>query len=313
MAAIKTDLDYRVVQDKIKEIRHSIERSIPVGHESNRIITKSAANWTGWQRFNMLTYTDLSITSNPLTIDRPMSQLGTLGGGNHFIEICLDTENNVWIMLHSGSRNIGKSIAERHIDNAKNLMKKMFISLPDPDLAYFAEQTKEYTNYLNDLMWAQEYARENREEMVRRIIKDVSFAVYGEDGKVNKLMEVNCHHNYIDRENHYGENVLVTRKGAVRAREGDLGIIPGSMGAKSYIVRGLGSQESFHSCSHGAGRKMSRSEAKRRFTLDDLRSQTQGVECRQDEGVIDEIPSAYKDIDQVMENQKDLVEVVAQL
>jgi tRNA-splicing ligase RtcB len=197
--------------------------------------------------------------------------------------------------------------------NAKDLMKKMFISLPDPELAYLAEGTKEFTNYINDVMWCQEFSRENREEMMRRVIKDISFAVYGEDGKINKLMEVNCHHNYLDRENHYGENVIITRKGAVRARVGDLGIIPGSMGAKSFIVRGLGNPESFHSCSHGAGRRMSRGEAKRKFTLDDLSAQTAGVECRKDAGVLDEIPSAYKDIDEVMANQSDLVEIVAQL
>lgn len=307
MMAIKTDLDARVVQDKIKEIRHSIERSIPVGFESNKRITTSVTDWVGWQRVGMLTHYDKALA------DRATSQLGTLGGGNHFIEVCLDTENNVWVMLHSGSRNIGKTTAERHMDNAKDLMKKMFISLPDPELAYLAEGTKEFTNYINDVMWCQEYSRENREEMMRRVIKDISFAVHGEDGKIKKLMEVNCHHNYLDRENHYGENVIITRKGAVRARQGDLGIIPGSMGAKSFIVRGLGNPESFHSCSHGAGRRMSRGEAKRRFTLDDLSAQTAGVECRKDAGVIDEIPSAYKDIDEVMANQSDLVEIVAQL
>jgi tRNA-splicing ligase RtcB len=216
-------------------------------------------------------------------------------------------------MLHSGSRNIGKSLAEMHMYGAKQEMKKMFISLPDPELAYFVENTQGYTEYMHDLMWAQDYARENRDEMMRRVLKDISHAVYNEDGKIKKLMEVNCHHNYASKENHYGENVLVTRKGAVRARLGDLGIIPGSMGAKSFIVRGLGNEESFHSCSHGAGRRMSRGAAKRLFTIQDVEAQTAGVECRKDEGVIDEIPSAYKDIDEVMANQTDLVEVVAQL
>jgi len=312
MMAIKTDLDARVVQDKVKEIRHSIERSVPVGFNGNSKILSSVTDWKGWQTFKDLHAVERHFKAKDL-LGRAMHQLGTLGGGNHFIEVCLDTENNVWVMLHSGSRNIGKSLAEMHIYGAKEEMKKMFISLPDPDLAYYVEKTLQYDQYMFDLNWAQEYALANREEMMRRIIKDISYAIYGEDGKVQKLMEVNCHHNYVSKENHYGENVLVTRKGAVRARSGDLGIIPGSMGAKSFIVRGLGNPESFHSCSHGAGRRMSRSEAKRRFTVDDVLAQTSGVECRKDEGIIDEIPSAYKDIDEVMENQKDLVEVVAQL
>jgi len=313
MCAVKTDLDAKVVQDKIKEIRHSIERSVPVGFEKNKKITKTVEHWTGWGTWDTLNATkthrkgadDLWVTCR--------AQLGTLGGGNHFIEVCLDLDNNVWVMLHSGSRNIGKSLAEMHMHGAKEDMKRMFISLPDPDLAYFVESTKGYTEYMHDLMWAQEYARENRDEMMRRVLKDLSYAVHGEDGKVKKLMEVNCHHNYASMEHHYGENVLVTRKGAVRARQGDLGIIPGSMGAKSFIVRGLGNDESFHSCSHGAGRRMSRGAAKRMFTVEDVEAQTAGVECRKDSGIIDEIPGAYKDIDEVMANQTDLVEVVAQL
>lgn len=312
MMAIKTDLDYRVVQDKIKDIRHSIERSIPVGHESNKKIITSVANWQGWAEYKNLNAAKTHAKTKEL-FERAQRQLGSLGGGNHFIEICLDTENNVWVMLHSGSRNIGKSLAEMHIYGAKQEMKKMFISLPDPDLAYYVEQTQSYNEYMFDLMWAQEYAAANREEMMKRVMKDISYSIFKEDGKVGNLMEVNCHHNYVSKENHYGENVLVTRKGAVRARSGDLGIIPGSMGAKSYIVRGLGNKESFDSCSHGAGRRMSRSEAKRTFSLEDLAKQTEGVECRKDDGVLDEIPSAYKDIDQVMDNQKDLVEIVAQL
>jgi tRNA-splicing ligase RtcB len=313
MMAIKTNLDPAIVQDKIKEIRHSIERSVPVGFNKNSKILTTVNNWKGWQTFADLNATKLHKKGESDLLATCMAQLGTLGGGNHFIEVCLDLDNNVWVMLHSGSRNIGKSLAEMHIYGAKEEMKKMFISLPDPDLAYYVEQTVQYDQYMFDLHWAQEYALANREEMMRRIIKDISYAIYGEDGKVQKLMEVNCHHNYVSRENHYGENVLVTRKGAVRARSGDLGIIPGSMGAKSYIVKGLGNPESFNSCSHGAGRRMSRGEAKRRFTLDDLALQTAGVECRKDEGIIDEIPGAYKDIDEVMANQSDLVEVVAQL
>ena len=306
MMAVKTPIDYRLVQDKIKEIRHSIERSIPVGHESNRRITETVDKWDGWSGTEGLAYADKSLKSRAIT------QLGSLGGGNHFIEICLDTGNNVWVMLHSGSRNVGKVTADRHINEAKDIMKKMFISLPDPDLAYFAQGTAEFEKYIYDLHWCQSYAFQNRIEMMSRVMKDLSYVVNNKE-PIERLIEVNCHHNYTEQENHFGKNVWVTRKGAVRARESDYGIIPGSMGTRSYIVKGLGNPESFHSCSHGAGRRMSRTEAKRRFTLDDLKSQTEGVECRKDGGVLDEIPGAYKDIDEVMENQKDLVTVVAQL
>lgn len=307
MMAVKTQLDHRVVQDKIQHIRHSIERSIPVGFNQNKQISNSVAEWSGWSGLDKLSYADAHI------IQKSELQLGTLGGGNHFIEVCLDTENNVWVMLHSGSRNIGKVLAERHIAGAKDILKKMFIELPDPDLAYFAEKSPEFNAYVADVEWCQQYAMENRREMMRRVLKDLSHALFSEDGKVERLMEVNCHHNYISREHHFGENVLVTRKGAVRAREGELGIIPGSMGAKSFIVRGKGNPDSFCSCSHGAGRKMSRNQAKKEFTIDDLINQTQGVECRKDDGVLDEIPGAYKDIENVMNNQSDLVEIVAQL
>lgn len=314
MMAVKTNLDHRVVQDKIKEIRHSIERSVPVGFNKNKEPSCGVLTWDGWNRWDNITATKIHKRGEADLKNNSLLQMGTLGGGNHFIEICLDTESNVWVMLHSGSRNIGKSVAEIHIDKARNVMRQMFIELPDPDLAFFAEKTKEYNDYISDLEWCQEYAYQNRIEMMNRVLKDLSFAIYKENGKVQLTMEaVNCHHNYASRENHYGENVLITRKGAVRARMGDLGIIPGSMGAKSFIVRGLGNTESFHSCSHGAGRLMSRARAKANFTVDDLQRQTEGVECRKDSGVIDEIPSAYKNIDEVMENQKDLVEIVAQL
>jgi tRNA-splicing ligase RtcB len=307
MMAVKTNLDARLVQDKVKEIRASIERSIPVGHESNRRITESVINWEGWK-------TESGIPERVAydvggAYKRALSQIGTLGGGNHFIELCLDENNAVWVMLHSGSRNIGKVIAEEHITKAKSLMKQMFINLPDQDLAYFAQGTQEFKNYIADVEWCQKYAMKNREEMMDRIMKDLSYAVNNKE-PVQRLMEVNCHHNYLSRENHFGENVIVTRKGAVRARQGDLGIIPGSMGTRSYIVEGLGNPDSFCSCSHGAGRRMSRSYARKTFTLEDLAKQTEGVECRKDGGVLDEIPGAYKDIDEVMENQKDLVKIL---
>lgn len=300
------------VKDKVKEIRHSIERSVPVGHDQHREVKDDINRFTRWADFKNLHAPYLTKSGARGLYEKARLQMGTLGGGNHFVELCEDTEGNCWVMLHSGSRNVGNQVARIHIDHAKAEMKRMFISLPDPDLAYYVEHTKEYDNYMADLEWCQDYARWNRFVMMDRIQKDIRHAL-GADKELITAFNVNCHHNYAARENHYGENVIVTRKGAVRARLGDLGIIPGSMGTRSYIVEGLGNQDSFHSCSHGAGRRMSRTEARRRFNVSDLESQTQGVECRKDEGVLDEIPGAYKDIDQVMENQKDLVKVVAQL
>lgn len=311
MMAVKTALKSRDVLDILPKIRASIERSVPLGRDGNRTITSSVDQWKGWETFDNMNFC-IEAGSNS-TRSRVASQLGSLGGGNHFIEICLDTEDSVWVMLHSGSRNIGKTVAEFHIDKAKSVVKQMFISLPDPDLAYFAQGTKEYAHYMNDLQWCQDYAFQNRIEMMNRTMKDLSYAVGKAGAPLERLIEVNCHHNYATMENHFDENVLVTRKGAVRARKDDYGIIPGSMGTKSYIVKGLGNAQSFCSCSHGAGRKMSRSQARKQFTKEDLAVQTAGVDCRKDEGVIDEIPGAYKDIDQVMEYQKDLVEVVATL
>lgn len=309
MMAVKTTLDYKIVQDKVVEIRKSIERSIPVGHESNRRIVDKVKAWEGWK---MPGVPDRVGYDQGGAYQKALSQLGTLGGGNHFIELCTDQDNAVWVLLHSGSRNIGKVIAEHHISKAKGIMEQMFISLPDPDLAYFAQGTPEFKQYIADVEWCQKYAMANREEMMRRVLKDLSYALNDCAPLITELC-VNCHHNYLARENHYGKNVIVTRKGAVRARTGDLGIIPGSMGTKSYIVEGLGNEESFCSCSHGAGRRMSRSVARKTFSLADLAEQTTGVECRKDGGVLDEIPGAYKDIDEVMNNQKDLVKIVATL
>ena len=308
MMAVKTFLNSALVAEKVAEIRHTIERSIPVGFQCNRVLTPYVQDWRGWvtRGGGFLQ----SLGKNDL--ERAASQLGSLGGGNHFIELCLDKENNVWIMLHSGSRNIGKVLAEKHIDKAKGLMKQMFIGLPDPDLAYFAQGTPEFEAYVNDVHWAQDYAMANRNEMMRRILKDLGYMFNG-GTPIEVALSVNCHHNYLEWEHHYGENVIVTRKGAVRAREGDMGIIPGSMGTHSYIVRGKGNAESFNSCSHGAGRKMSRTKARATFTKEDLIKQTEGVECRKDIDIVDEIPGAYKDINVVMANQSDLVEIVAEL
>lgn len=313
-AAVGVDIGCGMIAAKLKDVktdelgnlihlRHSIERSIPVGFENNNRIAPEIEAWEGWAKFGEL--------SQKHSIEKAKSQVGSLGGGNHFIEVCGDTAGGAWVVLHSGSRGIGNKLATGHIESAKGLMKRMFIDLPDPDLAYFAMGTPEFKAYMADLLWAQDYALENREEMMRRVLKDIKFHLKLEALDVE--MKVNCHHNFAKMENHFGENVIVTRKGAVRAQAGDMGIIPGSMGTRSYIVLGQGNPDSFNSCSHGAGRRMSRNAARKKFTCEDLKSQTAGVECRKDSAVIDEIPGAYKSIEEVMAHQSDLVEVVAEL
>lgn len=306
MAAIKTPFVANQLEGKLKKIRLDIEATIPVGFNENKEVEKSVTNWQHWADFKELHRGVQDLKG------KAMRQMGSLGGGNHFIEVCIDTENQVWLMLHSGSRNIGNVLAQCHISTAKEIAKMTKTSLPDPDLAYFVAGTPEFRAYWRDLQWAQNYARVNRDVMMARFKRIVEKHLAG--GKPTKpLLEVNCHHNYAEKEVHFGEDVYVTRKGAVRAQEEDYGIIPGSMGAKSFIVKGKGNHDSYCSCSHGAGRQMSRSKAKKHFSLDDLIEQTQGIECRKDEGVLDEIPGAYKPIDEVMNNQSDLVEVVATL
>ncbi len=306
MCAIKTPFTADQLEGKLKQIRLDIEAAIPVGFNENKDVEKAVLNWQGWRDFKELHPGVQRLEG------KAMKQMGSLGGGNHFLEVCLDAENNVWLMLHSGSRNIGNMLAQNHIGTAKELVKLTETRIPDPDLAYFVAGTPEFAAYWRDLQWAQSYAQVNREVMMARFKRVVEKHVAG--GKPTKpLLSVNCHHNYAEKEIHFGEEVYVTRKGAVRARTEDYGIIPGSMGAKSFIVKGKGNAESYCSCSHGAGRAMSRNKAKLNFSLDDLIAQTQGVECRKDEGVLDEIPAAYKPIDQVMANQADLVEVVATL
>lgn len=242
---------------------------------------------------------------NPGVIWR--QQLGSLGSGNHFIEICLDENDQVWVMLHSGSRGVGNHIGTYFINLAREEMKTYYINLPDKDLAYLSEGTESFNDYVEAFTWAQDYARANREMMMSMVLLALTkhFPTFQTTEEA-----ISCHHNYVEKENHFGQNIWVTRKGAVRARATDLVIIPGSMGTRSYIARGLGNTDSFNSCSHGAGRKLSRSKAKNIYTEDDLKAQTHGIECRKDKGVIDEIPAAYKNIDTVMANQSDLVEVV---
>jgi tRNA-splicing ligase RtcB len=304
MMAVKTPFKSGILDGKMAEFRHEIERAIPVGFNEYRDAVDESNEWEGWSEFGQL---------HPKVQDRrskAMKQLGTLGGGNHFIEVCLDTEDNVWLMLHSGSRNIGNEVATRHIATAKTLHD--LNTLPDPALAYFVKGTDEFKAYWHDLDWSQRYAMKNREIMMKRLIKSFN-RMFNDQEEWTPEVAVNCHHNYVGIEDHFGDKVYVTRKGAINAEEGRYGIIPGSMGAKSFIIRGLGNPDSFNSCSHGAGRKMSRTAAKKKFTRDDLMKQTFGVECRKDAGVVDEIPGAYKDIDEVMRAQEDLVEVVAEL
>lgn len=301
MAAFMTNLTADDLPDDLSDLRSAVEAAIPVGFHSHSEAAKVVWAWKGWASFSYL-HPDVQDRQ-----DKARLQVGTLGGGNHFIELCLDTENNVWMILHSGSRNIGKELAERHIKIAKTLEHND--GIPDKDLAVFLTGTPEFQAYRHDLMWAQDYAAQNRKTML-----DLYEAVMAKFfPQLSIHMRINCHHNYVAEENHYGADVLVTRKGAISAKPGELGIIPGSMGTKSYIVAGLGNPEAFNSASHGAGRRMSRGKAKKAFTLADLEAQTEGVNCRKDAGVLDEIPGAYKDIDEVMRNQADLVSIVATL
>ncbi|HEX3186971.1 MAG TPA: RtcB family protein [Pyrinomonadaceae bacterium] len=304
MMAVKTPFKSGILDGKLKELRLKIEEAIPTGFAQYNESVDESSYWEGWNQFDEL---HAGVRDRKA---KAMRQLGTLGGGNHFIEVCLDTENFVWLMLHSGSRNIGKELAERHISTAKSLWR--LNELPAPDLAYFISGTPEFMAYWKDLEWAQRYAMKNREIMMARLLK-VFNSMFNHREPFKPELAVNCHHNYVALEQHYDETVFVTRKGAINAATGTYGIIPGSMGAKSFIVKGRGLPESFNSCSHGAGRKLSRGAAKRNFTKEDLERQTAGVECRKDLGVLDEIPGAYKSIEMVMKNQEDLVEVVAEI
>jgi tRNA-splicing ligase RtcB len=279
-------------------LRQSIERSIPVGNNSH----KKPLDYL--KKVKHLFRKDVD--------EKTWLQFGTLGGGNHFIEVSKDQNNDVWAIVHSGSRGIGHFLATKHIQEAKHSLGEKIHSLPDPDLAYFEQGTKEFENYVKDLIWAQQYASLNRQAMMELILKNISFHVFNEkkDFLDTASYVINCHHNYSQIEEHFGKKVWITRKGAVSAKQGELGIIPGSMGEKTYIVKGKGNPESFFSCSHGAGRIMSRTRAKKNFTVEDLKNQTLGIECRKDIGVLDEIPSAYKNINDVMRSQSDRVEII---
>ncbi len=322
MIAVKTSLFAHQLPNNLVGIRAAIEAAIPHGRSrfhSHRTAQHDKGAWKeppkdvirAWKGLLEAGFKQLSEQHTVLKNTNNIHHLGTLGTGNHFIEICLDESDKVWFMLHSGSRGVGNRIGTYFISMAKKDMERWMIHLPDRDLAYLPEGTEHFIQYIKAVEWAQEYARINRELMMTRVIS----AVRGQMDESARAFEthitaVNCHHNYVSRENHYNRNILVTRKGAVRARKGELGIIPGSMGARSYIVRGLGNRESFHSCSHGAGRVMSRTTAKKMISLDEHLTATKGIECRKDPDVIDESPAAYKPIDKVMAAQKDLVEIV---
>lgn len=315
MMAVRTSLNASELPDNLAAVRSAIERAVPHGRSARARGGRDKGAWSNtpvdvenaWAplaaQFDILTekHQVLRKTNN-------IKHLGTLGTGNHFIEMCLDEHNSVWLMLHSGSRGVGNRIGTYFIELAKKDMERWMIQLPDKDLSYLPEGTNHFDEYVEAVEWAQNFARINREVMMARVIDAVKGALRCDFDA--HLEAVNCHHNYISREHHYGKNVLVTRKGAVRAQKGEMGIIPGSMGARSFIVRGLGNEESFCSCSHGAGRVMSRTKAKKLVSLEEHRRDTEGVECRKDMSVIDETPSAYKPIEKVMEAQQDLVEVV---
>ncbi|WP_414659410.1 RtcB family protein [Acinetobacter courvalinii] len=309
MNAIKLNLKASQLPDNLAPLHHAIERKVPVGFELHKQVKAKASSIIPLEkRLQPIIKKHPGLVRMLRKFDATwQKQLGTLGGGNHFIELCLDENQEVWVMLHSGSRGLGNVIGTYFIELAKKEAQHRFGHVPDKDLSYFAEGSNSFNDYVEAVEWAQQYAFENRREMMRLILEAIRpllppFQMTKE--------AINCHHNYVSRENHDGEDLLITRKGAIRAGLDELGIIPGSMGARSYIVKGKANPESFCSCSHGAGRKMSRNKAKLLFSQDDLIQQTQGIECRKDSGVIDEIPGAYKDIDQVMANQSDLIEVV---
>jgi tRNA-splicing ligase RtcB len=323
MNAVKLSVRAEQLPDSLLAVRSALEAAIPHGRTDNggkndrgawsELPLQNSEDWSLCRQDNRIRRVLLKHQKlSKYDLDSYARHLGTLGSGNHFVELCVDKEGWCWLMLHSGSRGIGNRIGSYFIEKAKEEMERWHIKLPDPDLAYLPHGTELFSDYWDALGWAQDYAAANRRLMMRAALEAL--------GRALPLLlvgvtdtAINCHHNYATIERHFGEDVYVTRKGAVRAREGDLGIIPGSMGARSFIVRGKGNPESFCSCSHGAGRKMSRGAAKKLFTVEDLAAQTAGVECRKDVEVIDEIPGAYKDIQTVMDNQSDLVEIVAEL
>jgi tRNA-splicing ligase RtcB (3'-phosphate/5'-hydroxy nucleic acid ligase) len=317
MIAAKTSLRAEQLPDDLKALRFAMEAAVPHGRTDNGGAHDRGA-WANppqrtvdaWLPMEAV-YKEIIAKHQSAGLKMRVNQLGSLGGGNHFIELCLDESGAVWIMLHSGSRGVGNRMGTYFIEQAKADMRRWFINLPDQDLAYIPEGSTMFKDYIQAVTWAQEYARVNREIMMANVVDALRALPNNMLPEFDATLEaVNCHHNYVSREKHFGESMIVTRKGAVRAREGEMGIIPGSMGARSFIVRGKGNPDSFMSCSHGAGRLMSRTQARRQFSTYDHAQATAGVECRKDDAVVDETPGAYKDIDAVMAAQSDLVEIV---
>lgn len=312
MNAVRLSLTADRLPDNLRRVRAAIEKTVPVGFDQHRApAVKHAETAPLWKGLEAIAGRHPDLRRMQKQFDTTWArQLGTLGGGNHFIELCVDEGDAVWVMLHSGSRGIGNAIGRYFIALAKEDMGRHLANLPDRDLAYFTEGARHFDDYVEAVSWAQEYARRNREAMIRLILDALGKEL---PSFTATRTAISCHHNYVTEETHFGEKVFVTRKGAIRAGENELGIIPGSMGACSYIVRGKGSADAFQSCAHGAGRRMSRSRARREFDTGALRDQTRGVECRIHKGVLDESPGAYKDIDAVMANQVDLVDIVHRL
>lgn len=304
MIAVKTQFSKVDLKEDLTSLRHSIERSIPLSAGSYNHELTETAKWRVAELIDM-TAGQLEFYDG-LTRTNWRYHLGSLGSGNHFIEVTIDEMDQVWLFLHSGSRGIGNAIATHYIKIAQENMKKWFINLPDPDLSYLVEGTSEFKEYIRDLNWAQQFALSNREEMMDRVIKDFSHWI---GAKVQEIERINCHHNFTEKERHFGKDVWLSRKGAIEATKGKLGLIPGSMGTASYVVEGLGNRLAFNSAPHGAGRLFSRSKARQQFTIDQLKESMQGIEYRESDVFLDEIPAAYKDIDQIMEDAKDLVTI----
>ena len=304
MIAVKTKFFANDLPESLEKTRTGIERRIPLGAGAfNKKLTTTAQKRVAQLKASGRDYQ---------AVDRRWTEaLGSLGSGNHFIEISLDESDQVWVVLHSGSRGIGNKLAMKHIKTAQKLIDENRVQLKDRDLAYLVEGRKEFSDYITDLLWAQDFALLNREEMMDRVMTELSYLFYKEDGHQAdiELERINCHHNFTQRENHFNEDVWVTRKGAIQMKQGQKGVIPGSMGTRSYVVSGLENKMAYHSAPHGAGRRFSRGEARRRFTMKDFRKAMTGIECRHSAKLIDELPMAYKDIDEVMENSRELVKV----
>ena len=310
MIAVKTRFFAKDMPDDLDKLRKGIERRIPLSMGNrNTELTESAA-----KRVAVLVEQSKE-RADELDSQKWHLQLGTLGSGNHFIEVCLDETDQVWIVLHSGSRGIGNQLAQRHIAIAQKIMQQNFITLEDKELAYLPESNPAFGEYIKDLLWAQDFAKMNRDEMMDRVLTEFSYTFFGENGHQAEieLERINCHHNFTQKEHHMGHDVWLTRKGAIQMQKGQFGVIPGSMGTRSYIVEGLACIPAYESAPHGAGRRFSRTEARKQFTMEDMTREMKGISYRHDKELLDEIPSAYKSIDHVMENSKELVNIVHEL